>query len=493
MFTRLRFLFLALVCGMLSVLPVSADAERVALVIGNSNYSAVEALPNPQNDARAIATALTNYGFEVTTALDLSREQMYETLRSFRSLADQAEIALVYYAGHGIEIGGTNFLVPVDARLEDVRDAPVEMVQVDDVLSQLSGARGLRMIVLDACRNNPFEAQLRNGSSSRAVGRGLSIVNSAEAGTMIVYAAAAGQVVPDGHPGDNSPFTSAFLSALSQPPMDVRLLMGHVRDEMARRAAGIEPYVYQSLGGGQFVINAPVMAAVQPEPVQTDDEMEQDFRLAGTMSSDAAWQAFLEKYADQADHLLYRIALGEHRNALKPDQPVLLTPEPKPEPEPDRHMTIAEPAVPEMTGDQAARAIQTTLKERNCLAGPVDGILGRGSRAALARFEDVVGIRFDLPASPTRQDIVALAKTISSAPDGECPTVARASPQRTRPASTAPARAQPAQQAPVAAAPRNAAAPPTEAKDDSKPKCRKAVGSLYGGGTGLSGGLPICR
>ncbi|MEX0278667.1 MAG: caspase domain-containing protein, partial [Ruegeria sp.] len=163
----------ALTLSFYAALPLSA-ADKVALVIGNEDYENVESLWNPENDAKSISSALIEQGFEVKTAVNLTRAETYQTLRQFRRLADAADIAVVYYAGHGIEIGGTNYLVPTDAILEDVRDAPVQMVQLDDVLSQLSGARGLRMVVLDACRNNPFTDRLRSLSgNTRSIGNGL--------------------------------------------------------------------------------------------------------------------------------------------------------------------------------------------------------------------------------------------------------------------------------------------------------------------------------
>lgn len=428
-------------CFVTLVLPsITAASQRVALVIGNASYSNVEALDNPLNDARDLTGALETFGFEVTSATDLRRSEMYETLRNFRRKADQAEIALVYYAGHGIEIGGTNYLVPVDARLEDVRDAPVEMVQVEDVLSQLSGARGLRMIVLDACRNNPFETLIASNGATRSVGRGLVRVDTAQAGTMIVYAAAEGQVVPDGYPGENSPFTSAFLAALSQPPMDVRLLMGKVRDEMATRAPGVEPYVYQSLGGREFVLNAslqtpepepapPARASSEPQNSVDFEAMQRDFDLARRLNTLLAWEAFLQLHSDGSDSLMYRMAKlardkladeAEQRSArpVQPDnaeeglaslsdtdsgateinseQPEARTEDAANELTAARTPELTPPPPP-IDPEQAARELQRLLQRRNCYVGAIDGILGPQSRAAFARFADAAGSTMQLP------------------------------------------------------------------------------------------------
>ncbi|MFK7754285.1 MAG: caspase domain-containing protein, partial [Sedimentitalea sp.] len=237
-------------------LPVAAWANKVALVIGNSGYSSVPELDNPRNDANSVTTALRAQGFQVTLANDLARVAMRETLREFRNQADRADVALVYYAGHGIEIKGSNYLVPVDARLEDERDAELEMIELDLVLRQISGAKTLKMVVLDACRNNPFIVKMRReNGGGRNVNSGLGRIEYADADTLIAYAAAAGEITPDGLAGRNSPFTTAFLRALDGPPTDVRRLLGRVRDHMRQSVPGAAPFVYTSLGGGEFVIN----------------------------------------------------------------------------------------------------------------------------------------------------------------------------------------------------------------------------------------------
>lgn len=242
------------ICGFFAF--SSAAADRVALVIGNARYVAVDRLDNPGNDARAVASALEEHGFQVSSALDLGREQMTRMLRDFREQADAAEIALVYYAGHGIEVQGENYLIPTDARLQDERDAPGEAIELGYVMDQISGARTLGMVVLDACRDNPFANQMRAVGRGRSVGRGLSEPPPSAAGTLVMYAAAAGAVTPDGDPGGNSPFTAAFLDALKGPPRDVRLMLGAVKDGVRSRVGeAADPYVYESLGGSEIIIN----------------------------------------------------------------------------------------------------------------------------------------------------------------------------------------------------------------------------------------------
>ncbi|MGA2129539.1 MAG: tetratricopeptide repeat protein, partial [Xanthobacteraceae bacterium] len=181
-------------------------STRVALVIGNSAYKAVAALPNPRHDAEAVAAALRDVGFRtVRLETDLGREKFVEALRVFAREAEGADWAVVYFAGHGIEMGGVNYLLPVDARLETDRDAQFEAVALDQVMSAVDGARKLRLVLLDACRDNPFARQMRRTTASRSVGRGLARIEP-DGGTLVVYAAKHGEVALDGEGGGNSPF-----------------------------------------------------------------------------------------------------------------------------------------------------------------------------------------------------------------------------------------------------------------------------------------------
>lgn len=399
---------------LLVILPAAAMAERVALVIGNAAYRAVAPLANPGNDARAVADALDRQGFDVLLATDLSRSALRDTLRAFRQRADGAEFALVFYAGHGIEIAGRNYLIPVDARITDERDAPLEMIELDDVLAQVSGAARMKMVMLDACRDNPFVRRMKRENQGRNVGRGLAIVEEADADTLIAYAAAAGAVTPDGIAGNNSPFTTAFLAALSGPPTDVRLLLGAVRDEMRKSVPGAAPFVYSSLGGGQYVINPsspgakPTVTPAIPAPAPArEDAILRDFATAEIENTAAAWDTFLEAYRDMSDHTLH--ILAQRRRALlggiePPSQPPTVLAEP--------------PADP----DVASRALQTALRDRNCYSGAIDGILGRGSRGGLDEFARRAGADLSLDAEPTADALQAALAVIEASPDTRCPT-----------------------------------------------------------------------
>ncbi len=231
--------------------PAALNSRRIALVIGNSAYKSVAALPNPYRDAEAIAAALRRVGFqEVTLEINLGRDRFTDTLRNFARQAEAADWAVVYYAGHGIEMGGINYLIPVDAKLEVDRDVEFEAIPLDRVIAAVDGAKKLRLIMLDACRNNPFLGQMRRTIATRSIGRGLAPVEP-EAGSLVVYSAKHGEIALDGD-GTNSPFASAFIKNLATPGLEVRRLFDVVRDDVMTSTNGRQqPFSYGSLPGSE--------------------------------------------------------------------------------------------------------------------------------------------------------------------------------------------------------------------------------------------------
>lgn len=180
----------------------------------------------------------------------MSRERLISSLRVFARAAEGADWALVYYAGHGIERNGINYLVPTDATLETDRDIQFEGVPLDQVLSAVDGASQLRLVILDACRDNPFANKMQRAGGSRSVGRGLARIEP-DPGTLVVYAARAGQVASDGD-GSNSPFAAAFVKSLAIPGIEVRKLFDVVRDDvMDATGKRQQPFTYGSLPGRQ--------------------------------------------------------------------------------------------------------------------------------------------------------------------------------------------------------------------------------------------------
>jgi hypothetical protein len=227
--------------------------RRIALVIGNSAYKNVPALANPQRDAALVADAFRRTGFEtVNLQIDIGRDAMVTALRDFAQQAEAADWAVVYYAGHGMEIGGINYLIPVDAKLASDRDIGFEAVPLDQVLNAAERANKLRIVILDACRDNPFASQMKRTMTvaSRSVSRGLAAVEP-DAGSLVVFAAKDGETALDGA-GSNSPFASAFVKNLATPGLEVRRLFDFVRDDvMDATQRKQKPFSYGSISGRQ--------------------------------------------------------------------------------------------------------------------------------------------------------------------------------------------------------------------------------------------------
>lgn len=267
--------------------------RRVALVVGNSAYQSVPKLPNPSGDANAVARMFRDAGFDaVEVLINVGNLEFKRAIRKFENVADQADIAVIYYAGHGLEIGGNNYLIPIDARLASDRDADDEAIPLERLVSSADGARRLRLLILDACRDNPFVGTMRrerNRTATRAVTGGLGKVEPTSTDTLIAYAAKAGSTADDGD-GEHSPFTTAILRDLPIPGLDVRLAFGRVRDEVLKTTGNRqEPFVYGSLGGGNVSL---VPALVKPQEAPVSD-VKADFELVQKIGTTRAWEVFL--------------------------------------------------------------------------------------------------------------------------------------------------------------------------------------------------------
>ncbi|MDA9455169.1 MULTISPECIES: caspase family protein [Bradyrhizobium] len=297
----------------------SAHAEkRVALVIGNSAYKSVPRLTNPVNDASLVGGMFRKAGFDtVDVKLDLSVVDMRKALREFGSKAREADVAVIYYAGHGIELDGNNYLVPTDAALETDTDVFDEAFPLDRLLFAIEPAKQLRLVILDACRDNPFAKTMKRTVAARAIGRGLAKVEPTSPNTMIAFAAKAGSTASDGD-SKNSPFAAALVERLPTPGLDLRKAFGFVRDDVLKNTGyKQEPYVYGSLGGDDVPLIAakPVVAGPQANP---DSEIRRDYELALQLGTRDGWTAFLNRfpsgfYTDLAKGQLNKIAAEETR------------------------------------------------------------------------------------------------------------------------------------------------------------------------------------
>jgi tetratricopeptide (TPR) repeat protein len=226
-----------------------AGPRKVALIIGNGAYKNVQPLPNPPRDARLIASTFRELGFAtVTLAPDLTRDKFFAALHQFGLDAEKADWAVVYYAGHGMEIGGVNYLIPTDAMLAADHDAETQAVALEQVIASVAGARKLRLVMLDACRDNPFEKTMQRTMALKLVSKGFSKIEP-EAGFMVVYAAKHGETALDGD-SDNSPFAKALARDIRAPQVEIRKLFDIVRDDVlnaTKRAQ--QPFTYGSPPG----------------------------------------------------------------------------------------------------------------------------------------------------------------------------------------------------------------------------------------------------
>jgi uncharacterized caspase-like protein len=244
----------------------AAQAEkRVAFVVGNGTYKNVAPLPNPSVDAKAMASALRNVGFEVVEGSNLTRDKMTERLLDFGKKAQGADVALFFYAGHGIAISGTNYLLPIDADIKSEMDVKLgAAINIDLTLEQTMGDAKVKLVFLDACRDNPFAAKIKSNSATRSVNvqTGLAEMKSGE-GTLIAFATGPGQTALDGQEGNNSPFTRALLANLTQPGMEIQQAMTKVRAQVNEETnKGQLPWGHTNLIGAVYLNGAPAPGAV---------------------------------------------------------------------------------------------------------------------------------------------------------------------------------------------------------------------------------------
>jgi uncharacterized caspase-like protein len=243
----------------------SSAQNRHALVVGNSQYS-VSPLANPEKDAKAIEAQLKNLGFEVELVLNGSRRDMLEGLRSLEGKLSQGDIALFYYAGHGVQVNGQNYLIPVGANIQGENEVEYESMPLNRILTGIqSKSVGTSLIFLDACRNNPYR------SASRGATRGLTVVQTGGS-ALIAFATAPGDVALDGE-GENSPFTAALLAHMSEPGVEVEQMMKKVRSTVARSTSFKQtPWSNSSLLDSFYFVppnaDAPVAVNVTPQVVQ---------------------------------------------------------------------------------------------------------------------------------------------------------------------------------------------------------------------------------
>lgn len=305
-------LFLAVVMAITGVAAAGAE-ERVALVVGNSAYRHITQLPNPRNDAEDIKARLAGLGFTVMGGVDLDRTALVGELIRFGRAAERADVALVFYAGHGVQVNGQNYIVPVDAQVEFAAEVDISLVSLSGVMQQLERGSRTNIVFLDACRNNPFPKAL-GGAGTRAAAplQGLGRVDSGS-GTFIAFATQPDAVASDGS-GRNSPFTAALLKHIGDPGQSISDMMIGVRNDVIAETGGAQvPWDSSSLTGRFAFVNAPPApaAAEAPAPKADDQAIYKSLQLdlpkdadkdayeqAVDVGSCGAFEAFARRFPD---------------------------------------------------------------------------------------------------------------------------------------------------------------------------------------------------
>ena len=370
----------------------SAFAEkRVALVIGNSAYQNVPKLTNPANDSKMVADALKKSGFDtVTLRTDVTKDALRKALRDFADQARDSDIAMVYYAGHGIEVNGINYLIPVDAALERDTDVYDETYPLDRVLVSMEPAKKLRLVILDACRDNPFGKTMKRSIGTRSISsRGLAKVEPTNPNTMIAFAAKAGSTASDGS-GSNSPFATAIVNNFSKPGLDLRKAFGFVRDDVMKVTNNQqEPFIYGSLGGDDvLLVPGPVVVASasasapaaapgpQLAPVDSTARIRRDYELALQVGTKTAWDYFITNYPEG---FYSDLARAQSKKLALLDSPAA-----------PARSTSASPDV------DIPRQVLTELRRVGCYNAEANSNWNTAAQRSMDLFNKYAGTRFDV-------------------------------------------------------------------------------------------------
>ena len=405
---------LSLLAGLLLTAFAASDAfalRRVALIIGNAKYEHAGVLANTLNDSHAVAVLLKRAGFDVVDErVDLGVVEMKRAVRDFTATASNADIAVIYYSGHGLEASGVNYLIPVDAKLANVYDVEDETLPLDRLLFATANVKSLSLVILDACRENPFLRADNRAMATRALSSHAIAEQPTTANTLIAYAAKAGSLSYDGA-GPNSPFTSALIKYIAEPGIDIRIALGKVRDDvMAATGNRQEPFVYGSLGG-ETVSLAPGAVAVA-DPLAA---IAADYATATRVGSPEALGAFIEAHHEGG---FYVDLARDQMNRMKPPpapRPTQVVAPPSPaaqiakaSPPSDADPCKAESArLQDLRGNPSPEAVTAFAGEMSCAA----------LRPQLARLMESAGISAPAPMpSPT------LTRLAARTPDpGGCP------------------------------------------------------------------------
>jgi uncharacterized caspase-like protein len=335
-------------CSTLAAAPAAAPGKgQVALVVGIGAYQNAPPLPNPPKDARALAESLKKLGFQVELAIDPDKARLEQAVKRFGDQLQGAKVGLFFYAGHGLQVSGRNYLVPADAKIDNERSLPFAAVDADLVLTQMETSTPISLVFLDACRDNPFSRSLARsmGTRSAAVGRGLAQIAAGE-GSLIVFATQPGNVAEDGK-ADHSPFTEALLKNLAAPGLEVRQMLTRVRQQVKEQTNGKQiPWDHSSLtqdyyflGPTTVVVQPQAAPAAQPKAAGVDPMAVQLslWESVRTSQDPADFEDYLKQYPDGKFAAIARRRVAALKTAsLKEREPAAKEPAAQPQPPPAR-------------------------------------------------------------------------------------------------------------------------------------------------------------
>lgn len=417
----IRYAALSLLIGMFALAAMSASAwagKRVALIIGNSAYEHAPELANPRNDAADFAAKLAELEFEVIVRQDAKLSEMLSAVEEFSDKLHNAELSLFYYAGHGLQVDGRNYLVPVGAKLESHITLDYEAVPVDLVMATMQSRSKTNLLFLDACRNNPLARSLARslGTRSTAVGRGLARIG-AGTGTFISFATEPGNVALDGQ-GDNSPYTEALVRHFGTPGKGLAETMVLVRKDVIESTGGKQvPWEHSSLTGSV------VLKEIQQIPDQTrenDRSVEITFWDSIQNTNDPAfYEAYLRRFPDGAFAEIAKLTVERLKAASSGPQTSQRAPNASAQESARQQASLTETNTPDTQGNsdsedadarkdrQLVRAIQTELNRLGCETGRPDGVWGKRTEKGLGDFTRHAGQDTATPGP----ELLALLKT----------------------------------------------------------------------------------
>ncbi len=435
MFNRL-LLVVGLLVGAMFVVTEARAERRIALVIGNSGYAHAQALRNPRNDANDLAQSLQKLDFEVLLGLDLDQQKFASVVEQFARMLDGADVGLLFYAGHGLQINDRNYLVSVNAKLESEFLISSETLELDAIIKLMELKAATNLVFLDACRNNPLTENLRRNLAAMkrgaSLGRGLARVDASGRDTLVAFAAAPGQEAADGSER-NSPFTSALLKHLPKPGLEVSVMLKEVAADVRRDTRGAQrPQQLSDMTRTFYFAKAEAPAAVaaaSPARIETprssaeDRSLEVAFWNAAQSANECeAVRAYLQRFPNgifvELAALSERRLCGQARRMTVVEPTVAETspaaaptpalPAAPPDTEPTRPpqpatviAALPEPAAPTpeqgaaLSGPDLTRNIQLELIRVGCSSGRADGNWGSSSKAAIRLFNKHARTKLD--------------------------------------------------------------------------------------------------